>query len=494
MSVVLHPRAAAGDRAQVWVGVFGRNAAPSLRWTLNGQSQTPRALAPIQSARPAAMAPSDDVRAFTGVYEFQGPGITPGTAHRVEVRARDADGAEQSAQILVRTLPDRVPSGLSKWFNVLMVSCFHLAKDRQGFAGNVVAELAKSEQFRPDMTLLLGDQVYLDLPTFGIFGGGLRKLAKKFEKDYRLNWTGSTGYAKILGAAPSVSIPDDHEYWNNYPHAATVIGQTWTQDGRDNWELAAKRMYEAFQLPRPGALGDPVELDVPPLSFFLMDTRSLRNRDREFALSADAHERFRKWVDRVVASGSFGVIASGQPLLDKKKGSFKGRVVDFSLPDYDDYPTIAKELARLGDGGRQFLLLTGDVHWGRVTKGTDMNLNRPGGGGFYEVISSPTSLVASIGKDQVKTLFGGIKSIFGSSDPFPRHSDAKEPPGFLAHNTLGKRFLCRMLHPQKGNQVVLLSFRQSGFGLEMLVRFWPIPRNYRLEKPHRVGPRKLSAA
>ena len=344
------------------------------------------------------------------------------------------------------------------------------------------------------MTLLLGDQVYLDLPTFGIFGGGLRKLAKKFEKDYRLNWTGSTGYAKILGAAPSVSIPDDHEYWNNYPHAATVIGQTWTQDGRDNWELAAKRMYEAFQLPRPGALGDPVELDVPPLSFFLMDTRSLRNRDREFALSADAHERFRKWVDRVVASGSFGVIASGQPLLDKKKGSFKGRVVDFSLPDYDDYPTIAKELARLGDGGRQFLLLTGDVHWGRVTKGTDMNLNRPGGGGFYEVISSPTSLVASIGKDQVKTLFGGIKSIFGSSDPFPRHSDAKEPPGFLAHNTLGKRFLCRMLHPQKGNQVVLLSFRQSGFGLEMLVRFWPIPRNYRLEKPHRVGPRKLSAA
>ena len=493
MNVVLHPRAAPGDRVQVWVGVFGIKDAPVLRWRLDGRDQTARVLRRIESVRPPAMVEADVPRTFTGVYEFQGPGITPGASHRVELQAKDTDGAVRGAQIRVRTLPDQVPSGLSERFNVLLVSCFHLAKDREGYAGNVVAELARREKFRPDLTLLLGDQVYLDLPTFGIFGGGLRKLAKKFEKDYRLNWTGSRGYAQILGAAPTVSIPDDHEYWNNYPHAATVIGQTWTDGGRNNWQQAAKRMYEAFQLPQPGALGDAVVLDVPPLSFYLMDTRTLRAPDRKQVLSPSSLEGFRRWVTRVSGSGLFGVIASGQPLLDKAAGKIKGGVADYTLPDYKDYGPIARELARLADGGKQFLLLTGDVHWGRVTKGKDRNLNGRGTG-FYEVISSPTSLVATIGKDQVQTIFGGIKSFFGRPDPFPRHAKPKKPPPFLAQATLGHRFQCEMLHSQKGNQVTLLSFRQTGFGLELLVTYWPISRRFHVGEPEFVKPLKLSAA
>ena len=493
MNVVLHPRAAPGDRVQVWVGVFGGTDPPVLHWWLDGRNEEPAALRPIQIARPAETVRAGEPRAFTGVYEFQGPDITPATSHRVEVHVNDTDGVVQSTQVRVRTLPGQVPSGFSKWFNVLLVSCFHLAKDRAGRAGNVVAEIAKRERFRPDLTLLLGDQVYLDLPTFGILGGGLRKLAKKFEKDYRLNWTGSSGYARILGAAPTVSIPDDHEYWNNYPHAATVIRQTWTDGGRNNWERAARRMYEAFQLPQPGALGDAVEFDVPPLSFFLMDTRSSRDRDRKFTLSPASLERFRRWVTRVVDSGLFAVIASGQPLLDKAAGKLKGAVADYTLPDYKDYGPIARELARLADGGKQFLLLTGDVHWGRVTKGKDRNLNGRGAG-FYEVISSPTSLVATIGKDQVQTIFGGIKSFFGHPDPFPRHGKPKKPPAFLARETLGRRFQCEMLHPQKGNHVAVLSFRQTGFGLELLVTYWPISRDFQIEEPVRVGPLKLSAA
>lgn len=32
------------------------------------------------------------------------------------------------------------------------------------------------------------------------------------------NWRGQSGMAAALAAAPSVAMPDDHEYWNNYPH------------------------------------------------------------------------------------------------------------------------------------------------------------------------------------------------------------------------------------------------------------------------------------
>ena len=217
MSVVLHPRIATGDRLQVWIGVLGRRV-PCLQWKLDGQSCVPSSLKPIQSVRSQAMLQGHELHAFTGVYEFQGPCIRPGTAHWVEVSVRSDGGIQRNAKILVRTLPSEVPEGMSKSFNVLLVSCFHHAKDRSGVAGYVVAELSKREQFRPDMTLLLGDQVYLDLPAIGKFNTNLPTLAKMFEAQYSLNWSCPTGYARILRAAPSVSIPDDHEYWTQIIH------------------------------------------------------------------------------------------------------------------------------------------------------------------------------------------------------------------------------------------------------------------------------------
>ena len=494
MRLVLHPRIAAGDRVRVWVGAFDRLVPPVLRWRLNGLPRNPLALQPIQSVRSKVMVRDDELRAFTGVYEFQGQGISPGTTHHVEVRALNGTGTTQRGQVLVRTLPAHVPKGFSGWFNVLLVSCFHLAKDRTGLAGHVVSMLANCEQFRPDMTLLLGDQVYLDLPPIRIVRG-LRGLARKFENDYRLNWTGSRGYAEILRTAPSVSIPDDHEYWNNYPHKAPLVWQTWSKSGRKEWKRAAKRMFKAFQLHRPGGLGVPIEFDIPPLSFFLMDTRSSRDSTRKFVLSPSSLKRFQAWVTRVVHSNPvmFGVIATGQPLLDKAPGKIKGGLGDYNLPSYGDYRTITNELAKLADGGRQFLLLSGDVHWGRVSVGRNRILGARSAG-FYEVISSPASLVGMIGKDQVLTAFSGIKSLFGNADPFPRHPEPREPPRFLAMETLGKRFECEKLHLQKGNQVVLLSFRKVGFGLELLVHFWPIHRHSEVTTPKRVGPLKLATA
>ena len=494
MSIVLHPRIATGNRLRVWVGAFHLTAPPVLHWKLDGHRRTPCTLAPIQSARSSAMVQANEPRAFTGVYEFQGSCVQPGTAHSVEVSAPATGGTPKTAKVMVRTLPSEVPRGISKSFNVLMVSCFHRAMDRQGFAGNVIAKIATSEQFRPDMTLLLGDQVYLDLPTFGV-SGSLCGLAKKFERDYRLNWSGHNGYAQILRVAPSVSIPDDHEYWNNYPHGTPWVPETWTAGGRDAWKLAAERMYEAFQLPRPGALGDPIEFDVPPLSFFLMDTRSSRDSRRQFAQSPNSLKRFRIWVRRVAKSDPrlFGIIASGQPLLHKAAGILSGSTFDYALPNYGDYSVIANELSRLADGGRRFLLVTGDVHWGRVTQGTDRRILGGCRAGFYEVISSPASLVQTIGMDDVRNLLAGAKSIFGSSDPFPRHGEAKDPPHFFAPKTLGTRFKCTSLHSHKGNQMVLLSFRRDGFGLELRVYFWTIYPRFQVQHPQCVGPVKLFA-
>lgn len=216
--LVLHPRAAPGTRLRMWVGAFGRTSVPALSWMLDGAPAQPTAVRAIASARPdsgpEAMVAAGDTRAFTGIYEFTGPTIAPDTHHDVVVRA---DGKE--ARLQSWTVPAEVPNGLDRSFNLMLVSCFHRAEDREGLAGNLVAALPV--HLRPHMTILMGEQVYLDLPTLADFKPRRAWLGRKFEDDYTGNWHGPNGYARVLQAAPSIATPDDHEYWNDFPRASS---------------------------------------------------------------------------------------------------------------------------------------------------------------------------------------------------------------------------------------------------------------------------------
>jgi phosphodiesterase/alkaline phosphatase D-like protein len=173
------------------------------------------------------------------------------------------------------------------------------------------------------MTLLMGDQVYLDLPTLQDFKNEVPWLAKKFEDDYTINWQVSPGYSQVLAAAPSISMPDDHEFWNNYPHPSPIVGNTLHHKGRDNWRKAALALYEVFQLPYPSSVGEPTIIEVAPLSFFLPDMRSLRDEDRRFTMNDRAHRKMKDWVTDLIARKDtidrklFGVVITGQSLFSE---------------------------------------------------------------------------------------------------------------------------------------------------------------------------------
>ena len=477
MDLVLYPRAAPSDRLRVWIGVFRQTSQPKLAWYLDGTPRDPAALREISSVRPDEMLPThsqpqDVPRVFTGVYEFTG--LESDTLYSITVQAGD-----DSRTLAVRTLPQAVPSALDQWFNVLLVSCFYQREDRGQRVGTIVSQLKAA--LKPHLTLLMGDQVYLDLPTQLIFPKDLARLAGKFEKDYTQNWQGPSGYGQVLAAAPSVSIPDDHEYWNNYPHPSPIVENSWNKNGRKTWRRAAQTMYEGFQAPYPARLGDPFILTVPPLSFFLADGRSLRDPDQRFILPEAAHQQLSQWVTQVTQQGWFGIFATGQSLFTNPAASVTGKVGDYLLPNYDDFPRLVTTLIRLVDAGQPLLCLTGDVHWGRVTEARDQITGRTM---IYEVISSPSSLVTTIGLDQVKEV------LFGRSNPWPRHADADRPPNFFARAVMGDRFYCPdpPLHRQRGDQVVLLSFRQHGGGIQVRIIYWPISLDSTIRKPQEVGP------
>lgn len=487
MDLVLYPRAAPGDRLRVWAGSFRRAQAPELTWWLDGQPATPRALRPISSVRsgdalPKNTPPASVPRAFAGVYEFAN--LQPDTRHEITVQA---DGERASWSL--RTLPTQVPNVLDRWFNVLLVSCFYQGEDVQGVAGTVISELKGAAQ--PHLTLLVGDQVYLDLPTQVIFPAEPDRLADKFEADYRRNWAGPGGFGQVLAAAPSACIPDDHEYWNNFPNATPVVANTWTAGGRAAWQLAARQLFEGFQRSYDGQLGDAFTLDVAPLSFFLADGRTFRDPDRRFMLSRAGRDQLDAWAQRVIDGRLFGVFVSGQSLFSEPAGFFTGKIADYEMPNYQDFPQIVRALTRIADAGRPVLCLTGDVHWGRVTEARDQISGRTA---FREIIASPTSLVATLGADQVataRTWLGGL--LGGTADPWPRHAAAQPAPAYFAGDVTGSRFACASpaLHQQRGNHVVLLSFQQSGGGVDVRVTYYPLSLVDSIRKPIVVGPFRL---
>lgn len=545
MSLVLYAQAAPPDRLCLWVGAFNRLNPPVLTWRFREghvdsrplQPAMPNALRPIASVRRDAkhIIPNKQARAFAGIYEFAG--LQPNTRYTVEV----TDDSNQRAQLRTHTLPKAVPEASGETFNVLLVSCFHSETDKGGLAGQIVKNLPQLS--RPHLTLLLGDQVYLDLPTEQDFPDDPAWLADKFEHDYVANWQATqdpqTGYTNVLAIAPYVCIPDDHEYWNNFPHTSPFIGNTREPSGRNNWREAARTIYEGFQQswykyintptpPTPLRLGEAVELDMPPLSFLLADTRTFRKENFTGALASasagepDALQQLRDWVQRISAANQpsggdrwLGVIATGQSLFgEPAKGlgdRFSRAVGDYELADYGDYDKIIRELVTPSAKGRPLLCLTGDVHWGRVMAARELNLVSGGRDIIYEIISSPASLVKNILSDRPRSLWASISGVFGSKNPWPRHDDPATPPEFFAPQVLGRKFQCGQTPPtqtqnpfafglnehplpylHKGNHVTLLTFRRNAGGLELRITYWPLTTTSGFTQPQQVKPLSLT--
>jgi hypothetical protein len=465
--LILQPRAAPPGCLRLWVcaSSYPFAAPPQLQWKVNGAEAQPTVLRMLEPVLPAAWRSASTQTTYTGVYEFKGPAFKPDQVYAVEVSDASPDGPRVAVRY--RTLPEQVPPDLGDAaFNVLLVSCFHAAEDRGGLAGEVVSQL--KAELQPNLTLLMGDQVYLDLPTMMDFKDGSAWLARHFEQDYLANWTGETGYRKVLAAAPSVSIPDDHEYWNNYPHVSPFIENTYSEQGRRHWTAAARRLYDAFQQPYPEGIEQAVELNVEPLAFFMLDTRTFRRENRSACVHPAVRQQFSRWVDRVIEEKQFGVIVSGQSWFDEAAKGLNGAVGDRTLANYADYPFFVGKLEQLAKAGRPVLCLTGDVHWGRVFEAHNRFMAP---GKLLEVISSPSSLVSTTGKDQIGKATSWVKGLFGKADPWPRHADALDPPSHVLSNAFDSG---KPLYKQKGNHVVVLSFRRSGFGLKLQVVYQEI--------------------
>ncbi|MBI3346398.1 MAG: hypothetical protein HY020_04200 [Burkholderiales bacterium] len=488
MRLTARPQLAPSTELRLWIGVFGEEHPPTPTFTIGGQ-----AVAPIGNA------------AWSPIRDKQ-TGATGQAANHQIVVSFPSQGADkphlvtvtvgvQSVQRTVFSTPSAVPSTMDGSFNILLTSCYFQPEDSGGLLGNIVSQLP----VRPHMTLMAGDQVYLDLPLFEDLPDTdpalSQFLGNKYQKNFLSDALGTAGLESALSRAPTVCLPDDHEFWNNYPFPQAQLPGTWTQERRDLWASVGQAMYEDYQQGgAPGTAPSFWRFDVQPLAILMLDTRCSRKRDFKAAdglMRQDAASAVLQWeADLIAAKGTatplVGILAGGQALFVEKPSDTASQLQDAEYGNYDQFSTVVEgALSRLADAGVPVVFVTGDVHWGRIAQAMHIPTGRTS---LYEVICSPSRLIDTPGADQKAILANKIRGIFGKRETWPRHSDPPDPPARFGNL---HEFTPSKCYGHKGDQVALVQFSRAGRGAEMRVTYYSVHNDAEVKRPVTCGPYPL---
>lgn len=455
---------------QVWVGIFGtpRPPQPTLVAAGGGRPGEQSPLRPIRDGVTDAAGRALNHRAI-----LQLTGLEPGTAHRVEVRA-----GNEALTLDGRVLPQALPQKLDDTFNILLCSCYSQPEDASGLTGTVVSQI----KMRPSMTMMLGDQIYGDLPIFEDLPEEPVGVSQKLGQKYFRNWASAEletgGLARVLSRAPVVCVADDHEFWNNFPFVQTQLATTWTKDGRDRWKTAAQALYEDYQLAGPA--GGAQRIDVDPLKMLTVDMRTLRDEDFHDLVSAETAAEIAAWeaallAERAANGPAFGLLSSGQALFVAPASESDRKRKDAEMSNWAQFRTLLlPTLERLSGAGIPVVYVTGDVHWGRIAQARDVRSDRLM---VYEVIVSPSRLIRVPALDTLKEGAAKLRGIFGAAEPWPRHSAADTVPKRLGES--GRfRLECDLEnqwgYARQGDQVAMMSFCRAGGGIDFNVTYYPV--------------------
>jgi hypothetical protein len=271
------------------------------------------------------------------------------------------------------TLPLRIPGPGQAPFTVGLGSCFYDHRD-----GGNAAEAYKllfdqgGDVARPQIKFLTGDQVYLDIG-FDSLSPVPRELRERIADDYARHWQ---SLGSLLARGATWMLPDDHEYWNDYPYFDSLIptlAALKLSGVRNAWKEAATDGVKNVQ--RSGVVE---VLDfAQDISFCIADLRSYRGmfQGQKVMLHPDSFPMLTSWAKNLKSPG---VLVVSQPLIVSKSG--ERNLLSFQ----DQYRQL---LIALGHSGHDIVLLSGDVHYGRI--GTCAL--GPNGGRLIEVVASPLS-------------------------------------------------------------------------------------------------------
>ncbi len=316
----------------------------------------------------------------------------------------------EPVQARFQTLPEQLGDE-TKPLRVLLSSCYFTGNKRSRLASSLFSQLDR-HGLRPQLRIWAGDQVYLDAPwyEFAIRSHSAAELEELHFATYARTWFDDRGLSTFLTQGANVFCTDDHELWNNAPHPSATARDTTDPTKRKAWQAMARALGQTFQ----GDTATGQRFRVPPLDFLVLDTRVNRGECCERLFSDVQWRQLRAWA---AEPQGLGVLVMGQPIFESAS-TRRGNFSDYRLADYErDYVEL---MELLGRSARSTIVLTGDVHFSRVTwssfaAGGAAGIERR----VTELISSPLSLVAG---GRWLSLFGDWTAAPTKASLPPRHS------------------------------------------------------------------------
>ena len=356
------------NRVEIWVGnLFADMVIPTdarLILKHHGQLVCVQPIMPVDWMKPF----SSVKQGFYTVRVFDA--LLPREHYQLElhIRLRASDDEMLIATGEFDCLPTSVPIQGERPFTIALGSCF----SNQGDDGQVSATfraLYQRPEWRPDATFLTGDQVYLDRG-FDSLNPISAMIRKRIADDYASQWQGLAG---IFRAGATWMLPDDHEYWNDYPfndqpilalHALRLgfVKRSWHRAAREGVEnVQRSQLLEIINI------GD-------DLSICLADLRSARTTNG--FLPEASFAELTDWARQLRCPGVLvlsQIVIDRQPMGERNLLSFRAQYIAL--------------LEALADSGNDIVVLSGDVHFGRIAQ---VKLGNKGAR-LIEVIASPLS-------------------------------------------------------------------------------------------------------
>ena len=308
---------------------------------------------------------------------FTFKGLQPASPYRAYFERWRADVKvwEILRSASIRTLPKRLPLSASraKPFTIALGSCYWPDQDggRVGTAYRGLYERPRHPHDSPDLTFLTGDQVYLDVG-FDLRSGVPGEVRRRIAQDYARHWQ---GLSDVLTRGATYMLPDDHEWYNGFPDPDPKNPYLWTlRDAkvRNAWEETARQgIRNVQQCPVVEFMEFPGDLSI-----CFADLRSFREPKLGGLMKHVDLKRVLAWANGLTTPG---VLVSPQPLI-VTRNPHEANLLDYT----GDYCRL---LAALGSTGHDIVVMSGDVHYGRVVSvklGTQ-------GATLHEVVSSPLS-------------------------------------------------------------------------------------------------------
>lgn len=292
-------------------------------------------------------------------------------------------GEKCCASARVGAPPATLPGPGERPYTVLVGSCYCVSNDTHARLAKAAAALERANA-TPDVKFLCGDQVYLDTPPNYTWTEHPREeLIDKFFENYATTWS-DKGMLPLLKQGATYFTSDDHEFWNEYPAMRGKGGRT------ADYEWVSRELFKVFQRRE-----DEEPFNAGEVSFFALDTRLDREEELTRFARPERLAEVESWLDSLKGPG---VLVLGETFFGEERSvgvSLTRLVGDIisqptitgTLVEYEQYKELASMLAR---SKKTVVLISGDVHWGRISECT-----MPNGTRLIEVVSSPFTLVDS---------------------------------------------------------------------------------------------------